>query len=31
MPVKMKDLIDEMDMQMDEYNKYINKGWKICR
>lgn len=25
MPVKIKDLIDEMDMQMDEYNKYLNK------
>jgi len=25
MVVKIKDLIDEMDMQMDEYNKYLNK------
>lgn len=25
MPVKIKDLIDEMDMKMDEYNKYLNK------
>jgi hypothetical protein len=23
--VKIKDLVDEMDMQMDEYNKYLNK------
>lgn len=25
MAVKIKDLIDEMDMQTDEYNKYLNK------
>ncbi|WP_148137318.1 UPF0158 family protein [Candidatus Formimonas warabiya] len=25
MPVKIKDLVDEMEGQMDEYNKYLNK------
>jgi hypothetical protein len=25
MPVKIKDLVDEMDMYMDEYMKYLNK------
>ncbi len=24
-PVKLKDIVDEMEMQMDEYHKYLNK------
>jgi hypothetical protein len=24
-PVKLKDIVDEMEMQMDEYRKYLNK------
>lgn len=24
-PVKLKDIVDEMEMQMDEYKKYLNK------
>lgn len=23
-PVKLKDIIDELEMQMDEYHKYLN-------
>ena len=29
MPVKISELIDEMDMQMDEYNTYLNKETNI--
>jgi hypothetical protein len=25
MPVMLKDLVDEMDLEMDEYTKYLNK------